>query len=254
MPRSASAPIEPYLNRSASLANCCSGSSRKNLFQVNQAANPPRTTSATSMMRSFRFFRGVRLISGLLLFGDFRSAGRSGRKLRLRAEVYVSKPFQIFDDGVLLFGAEMRTVFRAFVPVVSVAREPGVVAEKLPPILFRDITDEADALWVVYVVAAVKLFRALLRWLEQIAQRRRRAVVQVRRTQPDAVQRLVRVAEGLAKVRETLVAIARVKKILVHAEIERVAVEPPAVGLDVSDRRDFTDTFAVEVRVTAFGA
>src|SRR5262249_16092487 len=118
MPRSASAPIEPYLNRSASLANCCSGSSRKNLSQADQAIYPPVTASATRMMRSFRYFRGVRLISGLLLFGDFRSAGRSAHKLRLRAEAQGSKPFQIFDDGVLLFGAEARTVFRAFVPVV----------------------------------------------------------------------------------------------------------------------------------------
>src|SRR5215470_3994967 len=116
----------------------------------------------------------------------------------------------------------MRTVFQAFMPVVSVAREFSVVA-------------------------AVKLFRAPLRRLEQIAQRRHRSVVQIRRAQPDAVQRLVSVAEGFAEVRESLFAVAGVEKILVHAEVERVTIEPPAVCFDLFDRRDPSDILAAEV-------
>src|SRR4030095_14409819 len=115
----------------------------------------------------------------------------------------------------------MRTVFLAFMPVVSVARKLSVVAEKLPPSLLRDITDESDALRVEYIVAAVNIFRALLRRLEEIGERRYRSVVQIRRAQPDAVQRLVRVAEGFAEVREPLIAVAGVEENLGHAALER---------------------------------
>src|SRR5215475_13074858 len=91
----------------------------------------------------------------------------------------------------------MRTVFRAFMPVVTVATERSVIAEELPSSLVREITDESDALRVVYIVAAVKLFRAMLRRLEQIAQRRHRSVVQIRRAQPDAVQRFFFLCYGV---------------------------------------------------------
>ena len=63
------------------------------------------------------------------------------------------------------------------------------------------VDDEPDAVPVVDVVAAVEHRRPLVR-KHQRTQRRHRAVVQVRRAQPDAVERHVRVAVGLAEVAE----------------------------------------------------
>ena len=62
--------------------------------------------------------------------------------------------------------------------------------------------DEADVALIEHVVAAIERFRAALRRVQQIAQRRHRAVVKVRAAQPDPVQRMGGVAVGLAEVRE----------------------------------------------------
>ena len=57
---------------------------------------------------------------------------------------------------------------------------------------------------IEHVVAAIEHRRPAFGRLEQIAQRRHRAVVQIRPAQPDAVERLVGVAVGLAEVRESV--------------------------------------------------
>src|SRR5438045_5718439 len=52
----------PYLNRSASLAQTGSGSSRKNLYQPNHPPNAPITTRAMIQPRMIFLVRGVKLI------------------------------------------------------------------------------------------------------------------------------------------------------------------------------------------------
>ena len=70
--------------------------------------------------------------------------------------------------------------------------------------------------------------------------------MQVGRAQPDAVERHVGVATGLAKMAETM-RIAGVEGGLVERQIARVGVEPRAVGGDVRDRRDVANLRSGEV-------
>src|SRR5437899_1038309 len=94
MPRSPSAPSEPYLKCSSSFAKT-SFSSRKNFVHVNQAPNAMRITSTIADTRRPRFVFGERLIGSLL--------------------ECCSKCFQIFHDCVFLLGRKRCSIFRSFV-------------------------------------------------------------------------------------------------------------------------------------------
>src|SRR4029453_7052108 len=83
---------------------------------------------------------------------------------------------------------------------VAVAAIPGVEAHSLT-LGIRAARHEPDVGPVVDIVRTIELGWPLRR-VEQGTQRRHRTVVKVRRTQPEAVERHVRVAAGLAEVRE----------------------------------------------------
>src|SRR3546814_13076489 len=86
------------------------------------------------------------------------------------------------------------------------------------------VRHEADVVRVVDVVAAPERLRPRGSRFQQVAQRRHRAVVQVGRAQPDAVERHVGVAEGLAEMGEAP-RVAGVQRRLVRSEERRVGKE-----------------------------
>ena len=130
--------------------------------------------------------------------------------------------------------------------LVAVARQAGVVAEQGLSVTLGDAGDETHAGLVEHVVASVEHRRPLRRGLEQVAQRRHRAVVQVGGAQPDAVERHVGVAEGLPEVLEAM-RIAGVERGLVHRQVVGVGVEPRAVGGDLGNRCHMADPLAGKV-------
>ena len=97
------------------------------------------------------------------------------------------------------------------------------------------------------LVAAVKDLGPVFRRFEQVAHGRHRAVVQIGRAQPDAVERQVGVAVGLAEMREALVGIGGVEISLLRRERVRVIVEAARVGADLGDRLDLADPAAREI-------
>src|SRR5438132_5337266 len=94
MPRSPSAPSEPYLKCSSSFANT-SFSSRKNIVHVKKAPSAITITSTTAQTQRRRVVSGRRLID--------LSIGRC------------LKCFQIFDDLVFFLGRQRRSIGRPFV-------------------------------------------------------------------------------------------------------------------------------------------
>src|SRR5215472_6835843 len=109
MPRSPSAPSEPYLKCSSSFANT-SFSSRKNFAQVKQA--PTASRIKTAQTQRIRFAFGERLIGWLL-----------------------SKCFQIFHDCIFLRRGEHRSVFPPFVPDIRIAFVAIARVHAAPPYL-----------------------------------------------------------------------------------------------------------------------
>ena len=66
----------------------------------------------------------------------------------------------------------------------------------------RRFGNEADFLLIENIVAAIKNLRTFRARIEQVAHRRNRAIMQIRRAQPDAIERHVRVAVGFSKMAE----------------------------------------------------
>ena len=133
---------------------------------------------------------------------------------------------------------------------VVVALQPRVVDEVGRGFGLGAAGDEADVDRVVDVGTGDERLRTFFRWLQQVPQRRHRAVVQVRRAQPDAVGGRVAVALGLA----------------VGAEIERrlfegverghqtggERVEPMRIGAELVDvGRDLSRVGAAEIMTPA---
>ena len=170
-------------------------------------------------------------------------------------------------------GEQRRAVRGTLVALVAVAGTAGVVA---PPAALGVGTarDESEVGEVVDVVADEERRRAAIARLEEGRDRRHRSVVEIRRAQPEAVERLVRVALRLAEVREPrrialraqrairrvvsrrfadvlgvgaalLVAGVRrcagVEQVLGACELWRVGVEPRAIGADLVDRRHLAE-------------
>src|SRR5215471_8117717 len=104
---------------------------------------------------------------------------------RLNQVPAMSKPLQVFHDRALVGVGEGGSVNMA---AVAVAGHRRVVAEEGPAALGGNVRDEAQVLLIVDVVAAEEDLGPPLRWLQQIAHRRHRSVVQVRRARPDPVE------------------------------------------------------------------
>src|SRR6266513_1540046 len=156
MPRSPSAPSEPYLKCSSSLAKT-SFSSRKNFIHVKKAPSAIKITSAIAETKRMRFVFGRRLIGVLSCW---------------------SKCFQIFDDGILFWSRQRRSVCRSFmagvrIPLVAIARGQAIgfrlrVELKISarilgiilaaPILIEaaHVRNECDLRLVEYVIPAVE--------------------------------------------------------------------------------------------------
>src|SRR5882672_9208762 len=94
MPRSPSAPSDPYLKCSSSFAKT-SLSSRKNFVHVKKAPSTRRITITAAVTKMMRFVLGCSLIVLLIGFG--------------------SKGFQILDDRVFFLSRQHRPVGRPFV-------------------------------------------------------------------------------------------------------------------------------------------
>src|SRR6185295_10575705 len=92
---------------------------------------------------------------------------------------------------------------------------------------------------VVDVVTAVKGFGTRIRRFQQIAQSRYGTVVQKWGAQPYSIQRNVGIAIGFSKTSKPP-GIARVKQVHVGSEFVGERIQPPAIGGDFLDGRDFS--------------
>src|SRR5271167_1440503 len=81
---------------------------------------------------------------------------------------------------------------------VSVSRNCRVVRRSAGARL-RGVADESNLALVVNVISAREQLRTLRRRVQQVDERWNRSVVQVRSTRPDAIERHIRVAVGLAE-------------------------------------------------------
>src|SRR5712691_10449759 len=123
-------------------------------------------------------------------------------------------------------------------PPVAVAGNGCVVQKEVFAGRSEAVTPIADPAGVEDVAAAIPLlwarlgrFEQRLGWFEQVAQRRHGAVVQVWRARPDAVERLVGVAGGLAEVGKAP-GIAGVKRVLRSRKALCIGGPPVTVGAD----------------------
>src|SRR3954452_4788281 len=146
MPASRSPPMEPYMKRMScalwpfSACQGFSGTSRKNSYQTNQAANPARTTRTVSTMVSVRLRRGV-----ISIIVQSSSEG-----------------FQELDKCVLLGLGKPNSVQMA---AVAVAWRVLVVREVRAAAFCFLRAHEADVDRIVEIVAAIEQLRTLLRSL-----------------------------------------------------------------------------------------
>ena len=92
--------------------------------------------------------------------------------------------FQIFQQCIFLHRRQGRAEHMALVPVRTLA---GVVAGS-DAFGVGAPCQEAHVDRIVNIVAAPEYLRTLRRRFQQVAQRRHRAVVQVRRAQPEAIE------------------------------------------------------------------
>src|SRR5262250_1103026 len=162
MPASDSAPMEPYLKRmsgSLVIQSGC-GSSRKNLYQVKRPPKAPSTTRTARPMRSFRVAQ---------------PASRTTAMVGLPSE-----GLQVLDEGILLVRRQLGAVDLALVAPIAVAGDGRIELEQRPRADRRVAGDETHPRPVVDVVAAIENPGALGGGLQEIAQARHRAVVQVR--------------------------------------------------------------------------
>ena len=138
-------------------------------------------------------------------------SGRASQVWMLRSTAHESSwcpaldqnRLQVLDDRALVRvrTASCRTrARRCRCPAASVSN-----AEEALSVGRRHVRDEADASADRTRRSRDRTPRAAVRRrLQQVAERRHRAVVQVRRAQPDAVERMVRVAVRLPEVREAV--------------------------------------------------
>ena len=84
--------------------------------------------------------------------------------------------------------------------------EPEVMSRIIrfpdPSAIGRELSllgDKTDLHLIEHIIAAVKHCRTFARGIQQIAQRRDRAIMKIRRAQPDAIERAIGVTEGLVK-------------------------------------------------------
>ena len=112
---------------------------------------------------------------------------------------------------------------------------------------FGAVADKTNVHGIVHVIPAIKMLWSLCRGVQQVAQRGHGSVVQIRRPQPESVERMVRVAEGFAEMFEAIVRIRGVKQVLISGQLGGIGVEPVAIGSDQFDRRDLAHEFAGEV-------
>src|SRR5262245_32812401 len=154
------------------------GSWRMNLYQANTPTGIARITSTRRILSSRPFHPPSRPIAGS------------------------SEGLQVLEQRPLQIGRQQRAVGGTFVPRVPIARQAGVVA---PSEAFGVVSarHKSQPLEVIHVVARVEDRRSPRAWIEKRRDGRHGAVVQVRRAQPQAVERLVRVAVCLAEVCET---------------------------------------------------
>src|SRR5206468_2100125 len=107
----------------------------------------------------------------------------------------------------------------------------GIERKEAGAVILTDVVDEADPLCVEDVVSTVEAGGSCLGRLEEIAERRHRTIVEVRRPCPDAVERMVGVADGLPKMREPILGLG-VKGILVYSEGNGVRIEAVRIRPD----------------------
>src|SRR5689334_23467925 len=103
-------------------------------------------------------------------------------------------------------------------PAIAVAGYVRVVEEQVTRGRAVAVGAIADPDGVEDVAAAIPAGRAVRRRLEQVAQGRHRAVVQVGRARPDAVERLVGIAVRLAEMAEAP-GIADIERVLRRGEV-----------------------------------
>src|SRR5215813_6111867 len=132
------------------------------------------------------------------------------------------------------------------VAIVAVADEPGIEAEPFRRLLSRIAggSDEAAVACVHHVEAAYEGGRPLRRRLQQVAQRRNGAVVEVWPIEPQSAQRLRDVAWNLAEGSKTPIAAFAEIVIGVASELSP-HMRPVDVGADLGDRNHGERALAV---------
>ena len=183
-----------------------------------------------------------------------------------RERIAASESLEVFDDRILLLRRKLGAVIRSLMTAIAVAgplarhadiavmtifcvRLAGagridalcLVAEELDPVFLGHVGDEAELPLIDHVIAAVKRFGPLVGALQEVANARDRAVVQIRAAQPDAVERLIGIAVGFAEMREPLTRIGGVKVALFGGERVGVVVEPAGIGANPANRVDLSD-------------
>src|SRR5438874_912737 len=104
--------------------------------------------------------------------------------------------------------------------LISISRKTRIDFEVIAVLFAGNIPDEPNPPRLINIVPTKKNFRTLHCGLEQIAQCWNRTIMQVRCSQPDAVEWLVRIAEGFAEMFEAILGIRSVEEILIHTQIE----------------------------------
>src|SRR5258708_20020412 len=120
--------------------------------------------------------------------------------------------------------------------LVPVAANTGVITEILAATYFRHVVNKAQVRRIVDVIPAIEHLGALDRGLQKLTHVSYRSVMQIGRSQPDAVQRHVGVTIRLAEVGEALVSVAGVEKVLVRRQVIGVGIKPPPRCPDILNR------------------
>ena len=113
-----------------------------------------------------------------------------------------------------------------------------------------DVGNKSDLRLVERIVAAIENSRSFRAGIKQIAQCRHRPVVQIRRAQPDTIERQVCVSESFSEMTETP-RITGIEIVLRHGQFFGVGIEPVTVGGDFIDRHNVADVFAAEIAAIA---
>src|SRR4051794_22048587 len=123
---------------------------------------------------------------------------------------------------------------------IPVPRKGCIVFEVLTPAFVCDVGLETSLSLVIYVVTAIEHFRTRIWWIKKITQSRHGAVMKIRSTGPDRIQRLVGVTVGLAEMSEPIRRIG-IERILVGSERQRVRIQAVRICSDLFNRHHDTD-------------